>query len=226
MQTLTEKKKQFTRDAIVEVAREIFSHRGYHNTQVMDIVKSVGMSAGTFYIHFKDKRDLFAQITRQSFSELRAKIKDVRVRVNIWDRADRLATLRETFAEYFDYIEANRQQYLILHRGGYGVDEEFDDDVWTYFSDITQDLAEDIRGWMDMGVIEGANPATMACAVVGMTMNLGHSYLMGNEFTRGEAIETLSTTSNLLFESFLTEAGRKALKEKKKTDRRKADAQR
>jgi len=57
--SLIEKKRQYTRDMIIEAAEELFSQHGYHNTQIMDIVKAVGMSAGTFYNYFKDKRDLF-----------------------------------------------------------------------------------------------------------------------------------------------------------------------
>ncbi len=211
MLKLTEKKRQYTREAIIEAAEDLFSRHGYHNTQVMDIVKAVGMSAGTFYNYFKDKRDLFAQITRQNFDDLRTQVREVRIPVNIWDRKDRIAKLDETYAAYFDYIDGHRHQYLILLRGSYGVDEEFDDNVWSYYSDITQDLTEDIQGWLDIGVIAKVNPHTLACAVVGMTMHLGHTYLMENKFSRDEAIQMLTFMSNLMFESYLTEAGRKAL---------------
>lgn len=215
MSMISEKKKQYTREAIIEAAEELFSQHGYHNTQVMDIVKAVGISAGTFYNYFKDKRDLFAQITRQNFGELRKRVREVRIPVNIWNQKDRIAKLIETYSAYFDYIDSHKQQYLILLRGSYGVDEEFDDNVWSYYSDITKDLTEDIRSWLDVGVIEGVNAHTLACAVVGMTMHLGHTYLMENNFPRDEAIGLLTSMSNLMFESYLTEAGRKALLELK-----------
>lgn len=47
----SEKRKEETREKIISAACELFSKYGYHNTQVMDIVKAVGMSAGTFYNH-------------------------------------------------------------------------------------------------------------------------------------------------------------------------------
>lgn len=211
MSMISEKKRQYTREAIIQAAEELFSQGGYHNTQVMDIVKAVGMSAGTFYNYFKDKRDLFAQITRQNFHDLRTRVKEVRNPVNIWNQKDRIAKLNETYAAYFDYIDSHRQQYLILLRSSYGVDEEFDDNVWSYYADITQDLTEDIRSWLDMGVIQGVDPHILACAVMGMTMHLGHTYLMENRFPREEAIGMLTSMSNLMFESYLTEAGRKIL---------------
>jgi len=215
MPRLIEKKRQYTRDTIIEAAEELFSLRGYHNTQVMDIVKSVGMSAGTFYNYFKDKRDLFAQITKQNFEDFRARIKKVREPVNIWDRKDRLAKLDDTFTEYFDYIDNHRQQFLILLRGSFGVDEELDGNVWKHYSDIAQDLADDAQKWLNIGIIKGVNAHTLAYAVVGMAMHLGHSYLMEEKFTRQEATSTLTSLSNIMFESYLTEAGRKALDEQK-----------
>ncbi len=215
MDKLADKKRLFTREVIVEAAEELFSQRGYHNTQVMDIVKAVGMSAGTFYNYFKDKRDLFEQITRQNFKDFRDRIKKLREPVNIWDRTDREAKLNDTFSAYFDYIDNHRQQFIILLRGSFGVDEELDGNVWRYYSDIAQDLADDIQNWLNMGVIEGVNTPALAYAVVGMAMHLGHSYLMEEKFTREEAIMTLTSMSNLMFESYLTEAGRTALQAKK-----------
>ena len=215
MTKLAEKRKQYTKEIIIEAAEELFSQRGYHNTQVMDIVKAVGMSAGTFYNYFADKRGLFAQITRHNFEDFRTRIKRLREPVNIWDRTDREEKLNDTFSAYFDYIDNHRQQFLILLRGSFGVDEELDGNVWSHYSDIAQDLAEDIQSWLDMGVIEGVNIHTLAYSVVGMAMHLGHSYLMENKFTRDEAIQTLTSLSNLMFESYLTEAGRNALEETK-----------
>lgn len=218
MASLIEKKRQYTRDMIIEAAEELFSQHGYHNTQVMDIVKAVGMSAGTFYNYFKDKRDLFEQITSQNFESFRSRIKKLREPVNIWDRKDRLAKLDDTFTEYFDYIDSRRQQFIILLRGSFGVDEELDGNVWRHYSDIAQDLADDAQKWLDIGIIKGVNPHTLAYAVVGMAMHLGHSYLMEEKFTRDEAVQTLTSLSNTMFESYLTEAGRKALQERTKDE--------
>lgn len=213
MSNLIEKKRQYTRDMIIEAAEDLFSRLGYHNTQVMDIVKAVGMSAGTFYNYFKDKRDLFEQITRRNFEDFRDRIRRLREPVNIWDRIDRFAKLDDTFSAYFDYIDSHRHQFLILLRGSFGVDEELDGNVWRHYSDIAQDLADDVQTWLDIGIIEGVNPNALAYAVVGMAMHMGHSYLMEPKFTREEAILTLTSLSNTVFESYLSEAGRKALDE-------------
>lgn len=216
MKAILEKKKQLIREMIMEAAEDLFSKHGYHNTQVMDIVRAVGMSAGTFYNYFRDKRDLFGQITNKNLEELRFRIKKLREPVNIWDHGDRVDKLNQSYGAYFDYITSHRQQFLMVLRGSFGVDEEMDVTIWKHYSDIASDLAEDIQNWLDIGIIEGVDPITMAYAIVGMTMHLGHSFLMENKFTREEAITTLTTMSHLMFETHMTQAGRKALEEMQK----------
>ncbi len=210
MKAILEKKKQVIRDSIMEAAEEIFSKRGYHKTQVMDIVRAVGMSAGTFYNYFKDKRDLFGQITHKNMDELRTRIKKLREPLKIWEHADRVEKLNNSFGAYFDYITSHRQQSLMLW-GSVGVDEEMDAIIRQHYSEIAQDLANDLQTWLDMGIIKGMNPVTTAYAVVGMTMHLGQSLLTEEKFTREEAIETLTTMSHLMFEAHMTEAGKKTL---------------
>jgi AcrR family transcriptional regulator len=56
------KRRADIREVIVDAARELFSRKGYHNTQVTDIIRFVGMSANTFYAHFKDKKELFEEV--------------------------------------------------------------------------------------------------------------------------------------------------------------------
>ncbi len=209
MTKLAEKKRQYTREAIIEAAEELFSRRGYHKTQVMDIVKNVGMSAGTFYNYFKDKRDLFRQITQQNFEELRIRIKKLREPLNIWDRSDRSRKLFESYSAYFDYIDDNSQQFLILMRGSFGVDEELDVDVWKYHSGLADDLAVDLQAWINIGIIEGIKPQTTSYAVVGMAQHLGLSYVMEQKITREDAIETLVSISMAVFDTHMTEAGKK-----------------
>ncbi len=218
MKKLVEKKRQYTREAIVEAAEELFSRHGYHNTQVMDIVRNVGMSAGTFYNYFKDKRDLFRQITRENFEDLRIRIRKLREPLNIWDRSDRKRKLYESYSAYFDYIDSHRQQFLILMRGSFGVNEELDVDAWKYHSGFADDLAEDLQSWMDIGIIEGLKPQTTSYAVVGMVQHLGHSYVMEQKITREDAVDTLVSISMAVFDSHMTEAGRKALSKMQETE--------
>ncbi|HON38892.1 MAG: TetR/AcrR family transcriptional regulator [Desulfomonilia bacterium] len=207
----SEKRKEETREKIISAACELFSKYGYHNTQVMDIVKAVGMSAGTFYNHFLDKKDLYRQLTLQSLESLRINVKKMREPVDIWNPSARSQTLQEMFDAIFDYIDANPQQFIMLLRGGFGVDEELDGNVWNYFLGFAEDAGEDIQRWMNEGVIEGIDPMFFGHACVGMCIQAIHSYLIDKRNTREEVIGNLIKMILAMFEAYLTEEGRRAL---------------
>ncbi len=207
----SEKRKEETKEKIVVAACELFSKYGYHNTQVMDIVKAVGMSAGTFYNHFRDKKDLYQKLTLESLESLRLNVKKMREPVDIWNPNERTLILNEMFHAIFDYIDSNPQQFLMLLRGGFGVDEELDFSIWNYFTGFAEDAGEDVQRWMGEGVIEGIDPMLFGHACVGMCLQLIHSYLVEKRFTRDEVIRNLIQMILSMFESYLTEEGRKAL---------------
>jgi AcrR family transcriptional regulator len=205
------KRKEETKEKIIGAACELFSKHGYHNTQVMDIVKAVGMSAGTFYNHFKDKRDLFEHITMDSLESLRVTVKLMRQPVDIWSHQERAKTLQETFGAVFDYVDSNPQQLLMILRGSFGVDADLDVNVWKYFQGFAYDASEDLDRWIHDGVIEGIDPMLFGIAVIGMSLQLIHSYLVEKRHSREEIISNLIKMVLAMFEAYLTEEGRKAL---------------
>ena len=44
---------------IIEAGAELFREKGYHNTNTIEIAKAAGVSTGTVYGYFKDKRDIY-----------------------------------------------------------------------------------------------------------------------------------------------------------------------
>ena len=171
----------------------------------MDIVRAVGMSAGTFYNYFPDKHVLFEEITRESFNIMRDEMRELRRSLDIRDRKQRIRKIYDSCSAYFDFVDANPQQVLLVLRNSFGVDEEFDLDAWDYYSACAQDLAEDIDRWRLAGAIRGAAPVLIAHAVVGMAMQIAHAYLAEKSFTRNEAIDALVTMIVAIFETYITE---------------------
>ena len=59
---------------IIEAAYEVFSSKGYNNSTTPDIAKAAGISTGTLYAYFCDKKELFLECSKKYTDKLQARI--------------------------------------------------------------------------------------------------------------------------------------------------------
>ena len=65
----TPKSKQ-TRAKILNTARDLFATKGFYKTTVKDITKAADLGYGTFYLYFKDKKNIFHALLERVEDEL------------------------------------------------------------------------------------------------------------------------------------------------------------
>ena len=208
MPTPWEERKAETREMIFQAARKVFSEKGYHKTQIADIVREAGISTGSVYAHFKDKRDLFEQIIRETNEVLRARLRELSQTKRPGDVRERVQQWLPAYAAFFDYVEENPEQILLIVRGGFGVDEENDTITWEFLNAFATDIADDFRKWEELGFIKGVNAALMGHIIIGMCLHVALSYLMEHQFTRSEAINNLLALTYAMVSMYLTDKGR------------------
>jgi AcrR family transcriptional regulator len=68
------KRRLESRKRLLAAARRLFVSRGYHETRPQDISKAAGLGHGTFYLHFKDKRECFLAFVEEARAEIDAAI--------------------------------------------------------------------------------------------------------------------------------------------------------
>ncbi|MBP6012405.1 MAG: TetR/AcrR family transcriptional regulator [Alphaproteobacteria bacterium] len=68
------KRRLESRKRLLASARKLFIARGYHATRPQDISKGAGLGHGTFYLHFKDKRECFLAFVDEARAELDAAV--------------------------------------------------------------------------------------------------------------------------------------------------------
>ena len=63
-----------TRERLLSAGKSLFAERGIHGVTSHDIARRAGVAAGTFYLHFKDKAELFREIALEAVAELRSRL--------------------------------------------------------------------------------------------------------------------------------------------------------
>ena len=59
---LRERQAEATRQQLIDVARQLFTERGYAGTSIEDIIERAGVARGALYHHFPGKDALFAAV--------------------------------------------------------------------------------------------------------------------------------------------------------------------
>jgi len=61
-----ERRRQQTRDVLVEAATEVFARRGYEGASLEEIAETAGFTRGAIYKHFAGKEELFFAVIEDS----------------------------------------------------------------------------------------------------------------------------------------------------------------
>jgi AcrR family transcriptional regulator len=68
------KRRLESRKRLLAAARKLFVAKGYHATRPQDVSRGAGLGHGTFYLHFKDKRECFLAFVDEARAELDAAV--------------------------------------------------------------------------------------------------------------------------------------------------------
>ena len=120
-----EREKLELRSKILEAANKMLAEEGYENTSLRKIAKAIEYSAGTIYLHFKNKDELFFAIHEEGFNLLFERLSPA---MEIENPVDRLRNLGERYlqfaADHPDYYDL-----MFLQRGPMNfIQEELDPD--------------------------------------------------------------------------------------------------
>jgi len=174
-----------TRQRLVEAAGRLFAERGLHGVTSHDIARAAGVAAGTFYLHFRDKTDLYRHIVFRTIEDLVE-----RVQRAVAEAAPTPALLLRARAETIvDFAEENRGLVRIL----FSRDAEssaVEDDV---LSRLAAGLEVRLRREREDGNFPlDLDPAVCARAHVGMTAHLIDWWTQDpSRASRGHIVETL-----------------------------------
>src|SRR5262245_24525351 len=99
-----------TKEKIIEAATRLFQERGYEKTTSNDIASEAGVSVGSFYVYFTDKRQLLLTIFDRLADELYKNIFGFKAEY-LFD-----SDLRQRIRQALANTVADKQKHSGLHR--------------------------------------------------------------------------------------------------------------
>ncbi|HXW85351.1 MAG TPA: TetR/AcrR family transcriptional regulator [Candidatus Binataceae bacterium] len=154
--------RQARRAAVLRHAKRIFARKGYHRTNVADIISRAGIARGTFYLYFSNKKDLFEELLNQVVTELQSRI--LRLRAGEPDPVDQL---RQNLRRVVSYVLAERELTDILLNHSTGFDRELDAKILAFYDRIAGLIQRSLDLGVEMKLVRAADTRAIAYCILG-----------------------------------------------------------
>src|SRR5207302_3734417 len=125
--------RQARRAQVLRHAKRIFARKGYHRTNIADIISHARIARGTFYLYFQNKKDLFEELLEQVLRELAMRIQRIRLGPGEPTPADQL---RNNLRRVIEFVLAERELTDILLNHSMGFDRELDARIRSFYERI------------------------------------------------------------------------------------------
>lgn len=112
-ETRAQRRKRETRERLLDASMRVFLERGFTAATTAEMAVAADVGAGTFYLHFKDKLDVYRTIVRRAAQEMIARWRS-RLRRGL-RYGDAVALALSTIAEFW---EEDRDRARLLVEGG------------------------------------------------------------------------------------------------------------
>ncbi|MDO9264008.1 MAG: MerR family transcriptional regulator [Desulfosalsimonadaceae bacterium] len=159
----TTKEKDRKRREIIREAIRVFSRKGYHQTKVADITQSLKISTGTFYIYFKNKRELFVDVVDDIFRNIVGEATEaIKGESDYIERVKlRGKVFYENFTKYSEILNQLRAEMA-------GEDQWPGDKIKKIYHGLTKPIISEIEAAIKEGVIREIDPDLLAYALTGL----------------------------------------------------------
>jgi len=158
-QTLRDRIRETTVQAILAAAEEVFADAGLHAAKMGDIAAKAGVSVGTLYNHFEDREALLAGLLAARRAELLARMDAVIAGGAGEPLRERLSRI---VGALLAHCEQHRKFVQLAVQRELGSYQQTYPHAWAKKTDTMQAIHERVDGEMKRGVKEGALRPEMA----------------------------------------------------------------
>ena len=185
----TQVRGEVTRAAIMRAAIELFAENGYKGTSVRAITDKAETSMGSFYHHFGDKADLYAQIADEGSLAVRRFMRDVgdfgsqmSVEERVW----------EFFRAYVDAVDKHGAMVLLLISEKETLPPNIKKMVEGEINLHRRELEQGFTAGVEAGILQPLDARMASEVVVGMVVHMVKVYFADPRVRREDVINTLA----------------------------------
>lgn len=171
-----------TREKLIDVARQLFAHKGIENTTMSDIANASDKGRRTIYTYFKSKKEIYNAVIERESEQLVARLRDVvKSDLSPEEKLNRFIDLRvdvivEAIMQYYDGNVMIRSLFMRNVK-------KIEKIRYMALEKEREILDEIVREGLKSGVFDAERTRDLFPAVVMIFQGLELSYLRNN-FTR------------------------------------------
>jgi len=143
----------------LDAAEEVFGEYGYYEASISEITRRAGVAQGTFYIYFRTKREIFAELVEDIGKRLRASMRSATRSI-----ADRTEVERYGFKTFFEFVATHRRIYSVLQEAERVAPEA----AHAYYDGLARGYTHRLNEAMDAGTIRSVDAEAIAYALMGI----------------------------------------------------------
>ena len=136
-----------TKSRLLVAAKDQFAKHGFHGTNAKEIANAAGVSVGSFYAYFKDKKNLFMEIFREHIEEKVVRIL-VEHRINPENRKESVYRLIKAMLEANDPYPEFHREVLAMRYSDPEVEavyHELDQEIVGHVQRFIEQFKDDLR---------------------------------------------------------------------------------
>ncbi len=152
------------RAQVLRHAKRIFARKGYHRTNVADIISRARIARGTFYLYFRNKREIFEVLLDQALRDLSERIRRIRMAA---EEPSPIDQLRANLSRVLEFVLMERELTDIVLNHAVGFDRELDARILEFYDQIAQKIQRSLDLGVQMGLVRECDTHTVACCILG-----------------------------------------------------------
>ena len=155
---------------IIEAAEKVFYEKGYNGATIKDIAREAGVSVGTIYIYFQDKKSIYDHLLDEYGRYIRKKIAE-----KVSTAKDRREAEKLGLLVFLEIVKEKKYIYNIIWESLYIDKEKFVD----YYKSFANRYLEQINEAVGEGSINPKlDPITTVWALMGISNFIGLRYVI------------------------------------------------